>query len=141
MYPAIQHLHSYFAFIVLAGLLYSIIRTATLRNSKPYAVAGKKTALIGLISCHIQFLAGIILYLVSPLGSANLSAATMKDSTMRLLALEHPLTMLLAVVLVTIGYSKAKRASADSDSYKYILRFYGIGLVLILSRIPWKTWL
>jgi heme A synthase len=140
MYHTIQTLHSYFAFILLAGLVYSIIHTAMSKN-KPFTDRNKKAALIGLISCHLQLLIGLILYFISPLGKANLSGATMKDADMRLLALEHPLTMLLAIVLVTIGYSKSKRAATDQARFKSILTFYGIALVLILSRIPWKTWL
>lgn len=140
MYPTIQNLHSYFAFILLAALVYSIVYNAMSRT-KPFTGSNKKAALIGLISCHLQLVIGLILYFVSPLGKANLSGATMKDADMRLLALEHPLTMLLAIVLVTIGYSKSKRAATDPAKFKSILVFYSIALVLILSRIPWKTWL
>lgn len=139
MYQGLQHLHSYFAYLALAAFLFSIIYTAATRN-KPFTDANKKVALIGLIAAHLQLVFGIILYFTSPLGLANLSGATMKDSTMRLLALEHPLTMLVAIILITVGYSKSKRATADADKFKYILRMYGIGLVLILSRIPWKLW-
>lgn len=139
MYQGLQHLHSYFAYLALAAFLFSIIYTAATRN-KPFTAANKKVALAGLIAAHLQLVFGLILYFTSPLGIANLSGATMKDPTMRLLALEHPLTMLVAIILITVGYSKSKRATADADKFKYILRMYGIGLVLILSRIPWKMW-
>lgn len=139
MYQGIQHLHSYFAYLALAALVFAVIHTAISRN-KPFTATNKKVALIGLIAAHLQLVFGLVLYFTSPLGIANLSGATMKDSTMRLLALEHPLTMLVAIILITIGYSKSKRATVDADKFKYILRMYGIGLVLILSRIPWKMW-
>jgi hypothetical protein len=64
----------------------------------------------------------------------------MGNSLSRLFALEHPLTMVLGIVLITIGYSKAKRTADDRTKFKLIAWCYGIGLVLILSRIPWMVW-
>lgn len=139
MYTGIQHLHSYFAYLALAALAFAFIYTLATKGGA-FKEANKKVALIGLIAAHCQFLFGLILYVVSPLGFANLSGSTMKDSTMRLLALEHPLTMLIAIVLITIGYSKSKRAETDQAKFKNILVMYGLGLVLILSRIPWSQW-
>jgi hypothetical protein len=39
--------------------------------------------------------------------------------------------------LITIGYSKNKRAFNSAVKHKNALIFYGLGLVLLLSRIPW----
>jgi uncharacterized membrane protein YoaT (DUF817 family) len=59
----------------------------------------------------------------------------------RLLALEHPTINILALVLITIGWSKHKKKMEATDKFKTIAVFYGLGLVLILSRIPWGQWL
>jgi len=48
--------------------------------------------------------------------------------------------MILAVALITIGYSKAKKAISATSKYKAIIIFYSIGLCFILSRIPWSVW-
>jgi hypothetical protein len=64
----------------------------------------------------------------------------MKDSTLRLYALEHPLVMLIAVVLVTVARSKTKKSDANS-AHKTNFILYAISLLLILSRIPWAKWL
>lgn len=61
----------------------------------------------------------------------------MKDATTRLLVIEHPLTMLIAVVLITIGRAKAKKKTTDSSKFLTTAIFFGIALVLILVRIPW----
>src|SRR3546814_8729542 len=50
----------------------------------------------------------------------------------RLLALEHPLINIIAVVLITIGFSRHKKQTADASKFKSIAIFYAIGLVLIL---------
>jgi hypothetical protein len=100
----------------------------------------KTFALIGLIMAHLQLLMGLILYFVSPNGMSNLSGATMKDSFGRLLALEHPLMNIIALVLITIGYSKSKKLIGTLAASKTIMIYYGLGLILILIRIPWQVW-
>ena len=65
----------------------------------------------------------------------------MKDSTLRLYALEHPLINIIAIVLITIGWSKHKKATDSKSKFKKFAIFYTLGLVLILSRLPWKVWM
>jgi len=65
----------------------------------------------------------------------------MKDSTSRLYILEHPLMMLIGIILITIGYMVAKIKSDAIRKQKAILIYYTLGFVFILSRIPWSTWL
>ena len=82
-----------------------------------------------------------MLYFLSPLGMSNFSGAAMKTAITRLYIVEHPLMMILAIVLVTVGYIKTKRAIEDGRKYKNMVIFYSIGLAFILSRIPWEMWL
>lgn len=142
MYYSIKHLHSVVAVILLLGLLVAVIYTLNgwLKNSR-FTPGSKRIVLIGLIVTHIQFLLGIIIYFISPLGVSNFSKEAMGNSVSRLYMLEHPLTMLIAVILVTIGYSKAKRLQDDKRKFKTVAIFYTIGLLLMLSRIPWQAWL
>ncbi|TXK27241.1 hypothetical protein FVR03_21190 [Pontibacter qinzhouensis] len=142
MYTGLQHLHSYMAYLVLLGLLISLgAALAGLFGNKTFTDKDRKLGLIGLITTHLQIVFGLILYFVSPLGVSNFSGDSMKDSVSRLYMLEHPLTMVIAVVLVTIGYSKAKRLIGQgSAGFKSIAIFYAIALILILVRIPWISW-
>ena len=66
--------------------------------------------------------------------------AAMKDPEVRLIVIEHPLVMIIAVVLITMGFSKHKKKEADKSKFKTIALFYGIALLLVLSRIPWSQW-
>src|SRR5690606_1124075 len=138
MYTGIKHLHSTLAYVLLAGLIISILYAlvAYLQN-KGY---NRKMALLGLICAHIQFVVGIVMYFVSPYGIKNASGTAMKDGIARLYFLEHPLIMLLAVVLITVGYSRAKRLPTAKKQNASILICYVVGLILILSRIPWHVW-
>ena len=63
----------------------------------------------------------------------------MKSSSLRFSALEHPLVMLIAAVLITVARIKTKRSDSNS-AHKTNFILYAIALMLILSRIPWAKW-
>ncbi|HSI89537.1 MAG TPA: hypothetical protein VK927_00400 [Adhaeribacter sp.] len=142
MYTGLLHAHSALAYLLLAVLIFAIIYNLIgYMSNRPFSEGNRKMALIGLIAAHIQLLIGLVLYFVSPNGLQNFSGANMKDSMARLLMLEHPLINIIAIVLITIGYSKAKKLTDSNQRYKKMLIFFTLGLVLILSRIPWSNWL
>jgi len=62
--------------------------------------------------------------------------AAMKDSAVRMRLIEHPLMMIIGIILITVGKSRTKRIVDDVKKHKNIAFLYTIGLVLILSRIP-----
>ncbi|MEI5986153.1 MULTISPECIES: hypothetical protein [Sphingobacterium] len=132
------HLHSTLAIVLLLALVVAILITlANYAGNKPF---NRKIALIGLISAHLQLIIGFILYFTSSRGFENLSGETMKDSVSRLYTVEHPIAMVLAIVLITIGYSKAKKIADPKKANQTVLIFYVLGLILALSRIPYATW-
>ncbi len=132
------HLHSTLAIVLLLALVVAILITlANYAGNKPF---NRKIALIGLISAHLQLIIGFILYFTSSRGFENLSGDTMKDSVSRLYTVEHPIAMILAIVLITIGYSKAKKIADPKKANQTVLIFYVLGLILALSRIPYATW-
>lgn len=139
MYELLQKFHSGWAYLALVLLVFAVVNSALGASSKKeFTPKDRKIALFGLIATHIQFLVGIILYFVSPLG---ISGFNMKEAALRLTSIEHPLINLIAIVLITIGWSKHKKLDLATDKFKKIAIFYGIGLLLILSRIPWTSWL
>lgn len=138
MLTGMQHLHSTLAIVLLLALVVAILITlVNFSGNKPY---NRKIALIGFISAHLQLVIGLILYFTSARGFKNFSSETMGDSTSRLYFLEHPLMMIIGIVLITIGYSKAKKIADAKQANKTVLIYYILGLILILSRIPWSTW-
>jgi hypothetical protein len=139
MYHFIQKFHSGWAYLALLLLLIAAANAWIGASSKKSFTKKVRTiALIALIVIHIQLLVGLILYFVSPLGKQALG--NISDSALRLTALEHPLINVIAIILITIGWSKHKKAATDSAKFKSIAVFYTIGLVLILARIPWNLW-
>ena len=140
MYHFIQKFHSGWAYVALLLLLFAVVNAwLGVGSKKGFTKKDRTLALIALIVIHIQLLVGLILYFVSPLGKQALG--NISDSALRLTALEHPLINVIAIVLITIGWSKHKKATTNTAKFKSIAVFYTIGLVLILARIPWKLWL
>lgn len=143
METGIKHLHSFIAYIALALLLItSVVAIIGLLNKKIFTSGNRKLGLFALIATHTQFLIGLILYFLSPLGmSLFKSGSVMGNSFARLTAVEHPVINLIAVVLITIGWSKHKKQTEDAAKFKSFAVFYTLGLILILTRIPWSNWL
>lgn len=141
MYTGLRHLHSILAYILLAALLFSIVYVFIQFVKKgSFTEKVRKISLIGFIAAHVQLLIGLVLYVVSPVGLSLFSAEAMGDSISRLYIIEHPLTMIIGIVLITVGYVKAKKPGDDARRFKTIIIFYTLGLLLILLRIPWHVW-
>jgi NADH:ubiquinone oxidoreductase subunit 2 (subunit N) len=140
MYNFIQKFHSGWAYLALLLLVVTVINSVIgMISKKEFTAKDRKIALFGLIFTHVQLLVGLILYFVSPLGKD--SFGQMSDATARLTSLEHPLTNIIAIVLITVGWSKHKKSTTGESKFKTISIFYGLGLLLILSRIPWHLWI
>lgn len=139
MYSILQKFHSGWAYLALLVLVIAVINAIIgMSSKKEFTPKDRKIALFGLIGIHVQLLIGLILYFVSPLGLD--SFGQMADKALRLTSLEHPLINLIAIVLITVGWSKHKKATTSESKFKGFTIFYGLGLVLILSRIPWSLW-
>jgi uncharacterized membrane protein len=143
MYTGLQHAHSGLAYLALLALVLVIIWALVgALSGRDFQEKDRKIALIAFILCHIQLLVGLILYFVSPIGFSLLAGGgAMADATARLTALEHPLINILAIVLISVGFIRAKKLESSTAKFRSIYMMYAVGLVLILSRIPWSSWL
>ncbi len=140
----ILQLHSYWAILTLAILLFGVINfTAAYLKKRDYKTQDLRISLFVLIFAHIQLLIGLAYYFTSPaykhLKEIGMSAG-MKDAHLRMLTIEHPITMILAIVLITIGFSRHKKKKTSQKTFQTLAIYYGLALILILSRIPWGQW-
>lgn len=145
MYATVQFIHSYWAYLVLIVLLIASVNAIIgYASNKEYGATNFRIALFTLIATHIQLLIGLVLYFVAPwlqaIGDDGMGGV-MKDATLRLYLVEHPLIMIISVILITMGYSKHKKKLTSKPKFKILAIFYTIALILMLSRIPWNTWL
>ncbi len=143
MNQALLNVHSYLAYAALALLvLASINAILGLTSKKLFTDKDLRISLFTMIICHIQLLVGLIVYFVSEKGfKAFAIEGAMKNSELRLTMLEHPLINIIALALITIGWSKHKKEESNNGKFKKIAIFYTLGLILILSRLPWSSWL
>ncbi len=131
----ITHLHSGLRYVILALLLYTIFQSVwSLVKKQTFSPFDRVASLLVLIVSHIQLLTGILLYFIS--AKVVFNDFTMKIALFRFFTVEHPLMMIIAVALITVGFSRLKRISDDAK-HKNILIFYSLGLAVILAAIPW----
>ncbi|TRZ77859.1 MAG: hypothetical protein D4R94_02200 [Chitinophagaceae bacterium] len=130
MTTGLLHLHNLLRWVILITLFLSIYKLWSKQN----ALGVSK---ILLISSHTTLLLGLYQYITGAVGLKMIQAAgmgaAMKDAATRFWAVEHIFSMVLAIVLITIGHVKYKKSSQSGTTQV----LYMIALLLILSAIPW----
>jgi len=132
----LTHLHSFLGWSLLILLFLSVI-TAIVKSLKSgdYKTSDKILFLGTMIVGHFQFLFGIIMYFTS--NKVIFSKQIMSESIVRFFVVEHPLLMIVALFLLSLGYVKSKKAQSDKSKFKKIYIYFLIALILILARFPW----
>jgi hypothetical protein len=139
-YSALLMLHNILRWGVLLGGLYAITKSILgLINKRDFTPSENRSHVIFVLFCHTQLLIGLILYFISPVVSNALnSGKVMQDATYRFVAVEHFATMIFAIMLIQVGRTLSKSATTAASKHKKALIFFSIGMILILSRIPWN---
>ena len=134
MYTGLVHAHSGLRWVVLL-LLLAAVGTAISRwqSRSGYTEGNRKLYLFTLIAVHTQLILGLILLFISP----KVNFSMLSEKLYRFYSVEHTIGMLLAIILITIGYSRSKRAADATTKQRLVGIFYGLGLLLILVSIPW----
>jgi len=132
----IKQFHSGWAYLViLMGVIFVISTLIYAISKKDTNATIKKIGLFTTITFHVQLLIGLVYYIM--MFSALEPSGIMKDSALRLTFVEHPMMMIAGVVFMTIANAKLKRSTTVPMS---VAIFAIIGLVCILSRIPYHIW-
>lgn len=140
----LKTIHSYWAYIALLILIFAVVNAIlAIAKKREFTDKDLRIGLFTLIASHIQLLIGLALYFSGPYFKllTDNASEVMKNSGVRKLALEHPLTMIIAIALITIGWSRHKKKAEGSAKFSTFLLFYGLALILMLAMIPWNVWL
>ncbi|MES2704656.1 MAG: hypothetical protein V4649_18595 [Bacteroidota bacterium] len=140
MYYHLLATHSLFRWLVLASMLATIIRSFYCwSRNKPFTPRDNTLRLVTTSIVHIQFVLGLVLYFISPLIVYFLQhfKESMHNRQLRFFGMEHICVMLVAIVVITIGSAKAKRQPTARLKFKTMAIWFLVGLVLILSSVPW----
>ena len=141
MYSTLLALHSLFRWLVLASLLFAIFRGIQgWRSSKSFSKFDNAVRHNTATIAHVQLLLGIWLYTISPIIRYFLHnfKEAVHQREVRFFGMEHSLMMVTAVVIITIGSMKAKRAETDRLQFKTMAIWYAVALIILLSSIPWQ---
>jgi len=139
MYNGLLGLHSLLRWIILLLLIINLFRSLVNADS-PFTEYDKKWNLRLLIFTHVNIVLGLYQYFFGEKGFTfftQFGAAVMKDSYMRFWAVEHITGMIIAVVLITISRSVAKKDIPAIKKNKRLATLYIIALIIILASIPW----
>ncbi len=140
MEKGLLHLHSFLRWVILILLLVAIYKSFADRH-KAYSAGHKKAGLFVMICADIMLLLGVYQWFTGPWGlksiQANGMGAVMKDPVSRFFAVEHFIGMLIAIILIHIGYSYAKKNVPDTVKHKRTMLLFGLALLIILISIPW----
>ncbi|MBT3570982.1 MAG: hypothetical protein HN498_01310 [Flavobacteriales bacterium] len=130
METGMKHLHHFLPFVFFIVLIVAIIKAYMGKIANP-----KKDGLltVTLILAHTQLLLGLYLLM----NFISVAGIHMGEAANRFITVEHPITMLIGVILITIGKVKAKKTEDVAKANKTILSYFIVALVLIALRTPW----
>jgi hypothetical protein len=140
MYAVLMTVHSLMRWLVLAGLLMAIVRSFKGWFAGRTFGRADNTIRHGVATiAHIQLVVGYLLYFTSPLVTyfrSNINTA-IHNSDARFFGLIHIIAMTIAVIVVTLGSSLAKRKVGDRAKFKTIAIAFTVALAIIALAIPW----
>jgi hypothetical protein len=138
-YTTVLVLHSLLRWVVLGLAVAIVLRSLSARGGAWTAVDDKLSR--GFVtSLDAQFLIGLVLYIfLSPFSTAAFEdfGGAMRQSGLRLWALEHPVLTLLAVAFGHVGRAGVRKAASDAAKHRKALIFTTASLVAMILAIPW----
>jgi hypothetical protein len=142
MYIGLLHLHHWMPFLWLLLILVVLVQNFLVwKSDREFTASLKRQNTITLILTHIQVTVGLVMLVGFNMDVFSDMGILMGDAATRFKYVEHPTTMLLGAVLITIGNAKSKRQENDKNKAKTVVVWFGIGLLLIALRFPWEAFL
>ncbi|NBT14728.1 MAG: hypothetical protein EBS95_00020 [Chitinophagia bacterium] len=142
METGLLHLHNLLRWIIVILLLLSIIKAYTgWKGNKSFSAGDAKIWLFTMIASHITLLLGLYQWLMGRYGLLTFEipagSSRMKDPFIRFFQVEHPVSMLLAILFITLGRGMAKKDLSDSLKYRQAFVYFFVALLLLLAAVPW----
>jgi hypothetical protein len=142
MFSVLLQVHNILRWVILLLLLISILQSFVgWIKHRELREGDAKLWLFTMISVHTTLLIGLILLLFGRYGilSTGLPEGVnlMQDKFYRFFWVEHPVGMLIATALITLGRGVVKKQITDPLKYKRAFWFFLLALVIIMATIPW----
>ena len=126
MHDLVLVLHSWVRWAVI---VLGVLATAAAITSRP-GDGGSRTGMFFTIALDVQFLLGLILLLTT--NAFGNMGETMRDSTARFYAVEHPTIMIVAIALAHMGRVLARKAKTPAAARTRTIVFFALSVILLL---------
>ena len=142
MFSVLLQVHNILRWVILLLLILSIIQSFIgWIKHRELREGDAKLWLFTMISVHTTLLIGLILLFFGRYGILSIGLPEgvnlMQDKFYRFFWIEHPVGMLIATVLITLGRGVVKKQITDPLKYKRSFWYFLIALIIILASIPW----
>lgn len=142
MDTGLLHLHNLLRWIIIILLLISIFKAYTgWQQKRAFTDGDRRIWLFTLIASHITLVLGLYQWLWGRYGLLKMDlpagVSVMQDKFYRFFWVEHPTFMILAIVLITLGYGMAKKPIANELKFKRAFWLFVVALLMILVAVPW----
>ena len=142
MQTGLVHLHNLLRWIILILLIASVIKSyAGWQGNKIFTKGDRGVWLTTMIFAHVTLLIGLYQWAFGRYGlfvtSLPAGTSVMKDKFYRFFWVEHPTGMVIAIILITLGYGMSKKAVPDQTKFKKAFWYFTIALLVILITVPW----
>ena len=127
----IKMIHHLLPFIFYVILIVVIVKAYLGKITDPKK---DRLLIVTLILAHSQLLLGLYL-MIDFISKAGIH---MGESANRFITVEHPTTMLMGVILITVGKVKANKIEDVVKANKIIFSYFWIALVAFALRTPWE---
>ena len=139
LYTALLHTHNILRWVILIFLLLNIFRHIG-AGQRPFDKTDKALGLPLLIAAHLTLLIGIYQWAVGPWGLKQIQeygGAVMKDSVNRFWAIEHPVMMLIGIILITVGRAQARSKHTSRVQHRRTALYFTLALIALALAVPW----
>src|SRR2546423_10514041 len=142
MYNFLLLVHNFMRWVILLLLVIAIIKSFVgMTNNQQFTSGDRQLSLWLMISAHLTLLIGLYQWLAGRYGilTTSLPPGTnlMKDPFYRFYWIEHPVGMILAITLITIGRAQSKKNILDVVKHKRSFWYYLLALIIIIATVPW----
>jgi hypothetical protein len=143
-YQIILNVHNINRWMVLLLLVVAVVNSLIGRSTQTFTQKDSSIQRVLLYDVYLQVALGLILFFVSPLITEAFKIGifnAINVHEMRFFVVEHPLVMLISVMLVKVGFDLSAKQTTARAKHNKAAVFFGIALLVIITRIPWhRLW-
>jgi len=140
MQAYLLYFHSILRYFILLFAIVVVIQSLVgMMGKKKFVKSNRQGALVLLIFCDLQLLLGLSLYFLKGWATVLTSGGAMANTYNRFWSVEHSAGMIVAIILVHVGYTATKRNMDDDRKFKRLFWCSFIALVIFVATIPWSA--